>query len=154
MEAKGAKPPFETNCRIVASAATLARAEEIVGSIEAAFLQFRDPGLNEFSVKPLKGRDLKRGLYRFSFRVFDERHSSVLSSEELTSIFHFPNVPVETPKLKVVKSREAPPPVNLPGEGVLIGYNLFRGEKRDAYITEDDRRRHFYIIGQTGTGKT
>ncbi|MBI2055448.1 MAG: type IV secretion system DNA-binding domain-containing protein, partial [Candidatus Sungbacteria bacterium] len=154
IEAKGSKPLFETNVRIVASAATAERAEEIVRNIEAAFLQFRDPGLNEFSVKPLKGRELRRGFYRFSFRIFDEGYSSVLSSEELTSIFHFPNVPVETPKLKVVKSREAPPPVNLPAAGILVGYSLFRGERRDVYITEDDRRRHFYIIGQTGTGKT
>lgn len=154
IETKGSKALFETNIRIVASAPTRLRAEEIVRSVEAAFLQFRDPGLNEFVEKSASGRQLEKILYRFSFRVFDERNFSILSAEELTSIFHFPNVPLETPKLKVVKAREAPPPVNLAPEGVLLGTSLFRGETKEVRITEDDRRRHLYIIGQTGTGKT
>ncbi len=154
MESKGAKPLFEANVRIVASAANRVRAEEIVRSIESVFLQFGSQGGNEFQSRAASGRELERALYQFSFRVFDARSSSVLSSEELTSLFHFPNVPLETPKLGVVKAREAPPPVNLPASGILLGYSLFRGETKEARITDDDRRRHFYIIGQTGTGKT
>ncbi len=154
IEAKGGKPLFETNVRIVTAASSRERAEEILQGIAGAFLQFKDPGLNEFEVRLAKGRQLERVIYRFSFRVFNEREGFVLSSEELTSLFHFPNVPVETPKLKVVKSRQAPPPVNLPEEGLALGTSVFRGETREVRITEDDRRRHLYIIGQTGTGKS
>ncbi len=154
MESKGSKTLFEANIRVIASAPTRARAEEIVKSIEGAFLQYRDPTLNEFQTQPLGGRQLEKAIYQFSFRIFDPHNSAVLSSEELTSLYHFPNVPLETPKLKVVKAREASPPVNLPNEGILIGYNVFRGETREARLTENDRRRHVYVIGQTGTGKT
>ena len=77
-----------------------------------------------------------------------------MSTEELTSIFHFPNVLVETPKLKILKAREAPPPANLPDEGLLLGYNIFRAERSEIRMLDDDRRRHLYVIGQTGTGKT
>ncbi len=151
---KAARPLFEANLRIAASAPTQARAQAIVQDIAAAFHQFRDPGLNEFSLKTLSGRRLERSLYQFSFRIFDSGSEAVLSSEELTSVLHFPNVPIETPKLKVVKSREAPPPVNLPGSGVKLGMSVFRGETREVAMTDDDRRRHLYLIGQTGTGKS
>lgn len=151
---KASRPLFEANLRIAASAPSKARAEEIIREIGAAFHQFSDPGLNEFALKTLSGRRLERSLYHFSFRIFDPAAAGVLSSEELTSILHFPNAPIETPKLKVVKSREAPPPVNLPPVGIRLGRSVFRGETREVAMTDDDRRRHLYLIGQTGTGKS
>lgn len=154
IEAKGGKPLFETNIRIISSAKTRARAEEILGSIAGVFHQFADPGLNEFSVDAPSGRRLKNSLYYFSFRIFDRSRSALLSSEELASLFHFPNVPVETPKLNVLKARDAAPPLALPAEGLLLGANTYRGETQKVRIADEDRRRHFYIIGQTGTGKS
>ncbi|OGZ02327.1 MAG: hypothetical protein A2390_01575 [Candidatus Liptonbacteria bacterium RIFOXYB1_FULL_36_10] len=38
--------------------------------------------------------------------------------------------------------------------GVLIGESVFRGEKKPIYISDNDKRRHVYVVGQTGTGKT
>jgi type IV secretory pathway TraG/TraD family ATPase VirD4 len=35
-----------------------------------------------------------------------------------------------------------------------LGDALFRGEMRPVYMTDEDRRRHLYIVGQTGTGKS
>src|SRR3989344_5815076 len=40
------------------------------------------------------------------------------------------------------------------GEVTLFGETDFRNQKRRFGIKEDDRRRHMYIIGKTGTGKT
>ncbi|MBI2056133.1 MAG: DUF87 domain-containing protein [Candidatus Sungbacteria bacterium] len=154
MEGKAGKALFETNIRIVASAADIPRAEAILQSLEVAFAQFTDPNLNGFSVERLHNKSLKNLLFNFSFRIYDGRSRAVLSTEELTSIFHFPNVTIETPHIKSMKAKEAPAPVNVPGEGLLLGYNTFRGEKRDIRLSDDDRRRHLYIIGQTGTGKT
>ncbi|OHA10112.1 MAG: hypothetical protein A3A44_01695 [Candidatus Sungbacteria bacterium RIFCSPLOWO2_01_FULL_60_25] len=154
IETKGAKPLFEANVRIIGSAATEERATAIVHDIGAAFLQHTDPGLNEFVVRPLAGRERSRSLFRFSFRLFDPKTALILSSEELTSIWHLPNVPLEAPKLRAVKAREAPPPVSMLRAGLRLGTSVFRGETRDAYLGEDDRRRHLYIVGQTGTGKT
>jgi type IV secretory pathway TraG/TraD family ATPase VirD4 len=78
----------------------------------------------------------------------------ILSSEEIASFFHLPAASTETPKIKWLKSKEAPPPPNLPKGGVLIGESVFRGETKPVYITDDDRRRHVYLVGQTGTGKS
>jgi hypothetical protein len=154
VEAKAAKALFEANIRIVSSAATKARAEEILRALAAPFSQFSDPVGNGFKAIEEKGRLQKDIIFDFSFRVFDERRLVVLNSEELTSILHFPNSPLETPHIKGIKAREAPPPANIPTQGLILGYNLFRGETREIKMMRDDRRRHFYIIGQTGTGKT
>lgn len=154
VENKAAKPLFEVNLRLIASARESSQAEEILRNLEAAFSQFDEPTLNMFKIKRLSGNSLKNLFYRFSFRIFSESESSLLSSEELTSLLHFPNVELETPKIKVVKAKESSPPADLPREGVLLGYNPFRGAETPIYITKDDRRRHLYILGQTGTGKT
>jgi hypothetical protein len=154
LEAKAGKPLFETNIRLVSSAATRPRAEEILRGLEFAFAQFLDQNLNGFTVVGPGEKGLKDLFFNFSFRNFREKDLMVLGGDELTSVFHFPNVPIETPKIKGVKAREAPPPNDLPGEGVLLGYSMFRGDTQDIKLTDEDRRRHLYIIGQTGTGKT
>jgi len=154
LEGKASKALFEANIRLVASAPNESRAKAILQGLEVAFAQFSDQNLNSFLMEEAKPRQLKNLIFNFSFRTFEEKQKIILSTEELTSIFHFPNVPIETPHIKGVKAREAPPPINLPQEGVILGYNLFRGEKREVRLLEEDRRRHLYIIGQTGTGKT
>lgn len=155
LDGKAGKAIFETNVRLIASAPTLERARSILQGLEIAFAQFADPSLNSFEVQRTNSaKSLKQLLFNFSFRSFDESDVVVLGAEELTSIFHFPNVPLETPKLKIQKAREASAPADLPREGLLIGYNQFRGEKSEVRILDDDRRRHLYVIGQTGTGKS
>lgn len=154
IETKGSKPLFETNIRLVASAGTRERALSILQDLAAALFQFSEPGMNELEMRPVTGRRAPSALYQFSFRIFDPGSSSVLSSEELASIFHFPNAPLEAPQIVAVRAREAPPPPNLPASGVLVGLNSYRGEEREVRIAEDDRRRHLYLVGQTGTGKS
>jgi len=154
LENKASKALFETNIRLVASAASQDRADGILQGLELACAQFTDPNSNNFTVERAGVRGFKSFAFDFSFRAFNEGKNVVLASDELTSIFHFPNVPTETPNVKILKAREAPPPPNLPAEGLLLGYNMFRGEKRDIRMLDEDRRRHLYVIGQTGTGKT
>lgn len=154
LENKASKSLFETNIRIIASAGTRVRAEGILQGLQLAFAQFTDPNSNSFYARQATGAALKDAVFDFSFRLFDERNMMVLGSEELTSLFHFPSVPMATPNVKGVKAREAPPPPTLPSDGILLGYNVFRNETREIRMRDEDRRRHLYVIGQTGTGKT
>lgn len=154
LEQKSSKPLFEVNIRAIASAATRDRAQSILDGIEATFAQFTDSHSNNFFAQKCDGSSFKKLVFNFSFRTFDPWYTAILSSEELTSIFHFPNVPLETPHLRVLKSQEAPAPGNLPTSGLLLGYNMFRSQKADIRMQDEDRRRHLYIIGQTGTGKS
>ena len=150
------KPGFEVNIRLMGVAKDRQRSEEILRNLESSFSQFMS-GLNGFGfVKAKKGRNLKQIIYDFSFRNFRRGQSIILNSEELTSIYHLPLSHIESPYIKWVKTKEAPPPSELPDAGLLsLGEAVYRGEKRKVYVaSEEDRRRHFYIIGQTGTGKT
>ncbi|HOY11209.1 MAG TPA: type IV secretion system DNA-binding domain-containing protein, partial [Candidatus Paceibacterota bacterium] len=38
--------------------------------------------------------------------------------------------------------------------GLVLGQSIFRGVEKTIRVTDEDRRRHTYIIGQTGTGKS
>ena len=150
------KQLFETNIRIVVSAQDQTRAEEILNHLKGAFGQFFLAAMNSFNPVEIKGANLKKMVYDFSFRNFNPVQNNILNIEELTSIYHFPTIHTETPHIKMVKSKMAAPPSDLPEKGLnLIGSINFRGEKKDVYLaSRDDRRRHFYVIGQTGAGKT
>jgi len=152
IERKSALPAFRVNVRLLASARTEARAEEILSHIENAFTQFEYTEVNSFRVK--KRVRLKRAAFDYIFRNFDSEHAMILSAEETATVFHFPISVTETPKIKWLKAGIAPPPINIPKEGLPLGYNDYRGARSDIRITDNDRRRHMYVIGQTGTGKS
>ena len=121
-------------------------------NLSAAFLQYNMPPFNGF--RPKK-RDKNDVLKDYIFRVFRDYGSrSILNTEELSSVWHLPTPYVETPNIKWLVSKKAPPPVNLPTDGLLIGRSIYRGEETKVFMQRDDRRRHMYVIGRTGSGKT
>ena len=153
-EEKASKVVFECNIRLISSAKTLTGADGILRGLGSAFLQFSNPEGNSLKFKELSGRKLRKLIERFSFRTFDEGNILKLNVEEIASIYHFPYLKRAAPMVRTLKAREAAPPVNIPREGVLVGKSSFRGEEAEIRVKKDDRRRHFYIIGQTGTGKS
>jgi len=152
VEMKLSKPLFQVNVRLMASATNPVEAQSILESLAGGFSQFASPERNFFKIT--KPKNLQKIIHQFSFREFDSKTSMVLNSEELVSIFHLPTVFTEVAKIKWLKSKEAEPPANLPEKGLLLGTSLFRGQVKPVYLTDKDRRRHLYIIGQTGTGKS
>ena len=151
LESKISKPLLALNIRVVASALNNIQADMILDGVLNGFSQFSSPRRQEFKI--VKPRNIKDFFYNFSFRDFDENQNVVLNTEELASVFHLPTATSDIPKIKWAKAKEAPPPV-LPDSGTLVGESDFRNEHKPVYITEEDRRRHVYLIGQTGTGKT
>jgi len=155
IQAKAAKPLFDTNIRLIVSASDQTRADQLLQDFHEIFVQFSSPDLNNFVVSKVpKGRFLDRILFNFSFRLFYDSNTSVLSSEEIASFYHFPLLTTSAPKLKYLKAKSAEPPPNLPRDGLVLGKNIFRGQESIVKMTEEDRRRHLYTIGQTGTGKS
>ena len=152
IEDKANKTGFYTNIRLLASADTQERAEEILSQMENSFSQFENSEINYFQVK--KRTKEKEVSFNYIFRNFEKENSVILSTAEIASIFHFPISTTETPKIKWLKSGSAPPPVDIPEEGILLGYNNYRGVNTEIRISDNDRRRHLYTIGQTGTGKS
>jgi hypothetical protein len=154
LEFKASKPLFRLNIRLVASSNEEITADQILSALESPFHQFTNPGFNEFYYFRPKGSYLKKVFYQFAFRLFDRRQSFLLNTEEVTSFFHFPTSYIKNPIIHWLSARSAPPPSNLPQEGIILGENIYQGIKSIIRITRNDRRRHIYVIGQTGTGKT
>lgn len=152
---KVSAPILECSIRVVSSAGTREAAEEIISDIEASFNQFKSGPGNEITWKRLEKTALGKFLRSFSLRLFDEDAVLPLNIKELTTIMHFPSTKLKSaPALKQAKAGTAPAPVGLPASGLLLGVNRVRGEDTKIFVTPDDRLRHFYTIGQTGTGKT
>ena len=147
-------PGFETLIRIVACSDSKPRSEAIVGGIVSAFSQFNSPELNGFKVNMFK--DAKKLVIDYTFRFFPLKNASnILNSVELASIFHLPEqnaIPNSQVERQLTKQVDGP--ARLATEGVFLGTNEFRGNKKPIYLDDDDRRRHMYVIGQTGMGKS
>lgn len=152
IEKKLSKQVFLVNVRLVVSAPSQFRAEEILNSFSGSFEQFSAPLRNELKFN--KPRNQSDFIYKFIFREFDNGQTMTLGTDELISLFHLPTSTTEIPRIKWLKFREVAPPSNLAKEGVLIGKSVFRKEEKLVYMGDDDRRRHVYMVGQTGTGKT
>jgi hypothetical protein len=153
---KTSKTLFSVDIRILASSQNKESAERILESLLGAFGQYGSAQGNEFKFIRLKKQALKKMFYNFSLRAFDIKKSIILNTEELASLYHLSLESLKIPKIKKLKTIKAPLPVELPSQGpVILGETSFRDEVKKVYFANDaDRRRHFYIIGQTGTGKT
>jgi len=90
----------------------------------------------------------------FIYRSFHEKNRLILNTEEMASFWHLPLHSTEAPNIKWLSGRQAPPPTNLPTEGLNLGFVDYRGIKQEIFLKEADRRRHLYIIGKSGSGKS
>ncbi|MBR2994229.1 DUF87 domain-containing protein [Candidatus Saccharibacteria bacterium] len=147
-------PAFETLIRVIASSDNKSRSEAIMGGIVSAFSQFNSPELNGFKVNTF--RDPKKIAIDYTFRFFPLRNrSSILNSVELASIFHLPEqsaIPNSQVERQLTKQVDGP--ARLATEGIFLGTNEFRGVEKAIYLDDKNRRRHMYVIGQTGMGKS
>ena len=145
---------MKANIRVIASAETKERAETILREIESSFNQFTEAASNSFVFEKFSGNDLKKLFHDFSFRSLSSDKILPMNLKELASVFHFPVGIGSQPQLKEAKSGIAPAPIEIPQEGILLGVNSYRGKDTEIHLAREDRMRHFYVIGQTGTGKT
>lgn len=84
---------------------------------------------------------------------------TILSSTELSDLYHLPNTNLtKTEGLVKSRSRELATPLSIKHSGtkldVVVGANAFGGEVQEIGMTLEQRQKHTYIIGKTGTGKT
>jgi len=151
IENKISKPGFLTTIRMVVSSSSKEAAEAHLTNIVSAFGQF--DGLNSFTKNKhwLKGGFITDFIYRF---LPARGNNSVLTSEELAGLFHFPNKSITTPHIHWLNAKRAPAPAQIAASGLYLGMSSFRGLSKPVYIQKDDRRRHMYVIGKTGVGKS
>lgn len=154
IEAKTRHPGYEVLIRVVVSSNTAAHSQALLKNIVAAFSLFDSPSFNGFKFAITK--NIEELVTAYIFRFFPQSLTqSILNSVELATIFHLPdqkNIP--TSQVQRQLSKQVDGPTQLMDEGFLLGYNEFRGTKKPIRLSTNDRRRHTYIIGQTGTGKS
>jgi len=155
IENKCSKSGFSTTIRVVVSSPTEEMANVHLNNIKSSFEQFSSD-LNSFGKRRIwwKTGFMVDFIYRYQPMFRWGGNKTVLNSEELATIFHFPNKQIETPHINWLYSKRAPAPIKISKEGLYLGKSNYRGVTRPVHISEDDRRRHLYVIGKTGTGKT
>lgn len=145
---------FEVVLRVVVSSNISQKAQSILSQIIASFSLFDAPGKNGFKYVPSK--DIEGLVTSYIMRFFPQHNRSmVLNAVELASLFHFPDQS-NIPTSQVVKqaSKQVDGPRNIPEDGLLLGFNVFRGARKPIRLATGDRQRHLYAVGQTGTGKS
>lgn len=153
VEAKAEKQGFQVVIRVLSKSRDSARAVQIFEGIAASFRQYATAHLNAFSLNLSK--QPATVFTQMKARYMSQLHEEILNIEEIASLYHLPNTAGEATSLFVTTAGKLPPPVDLPiGEGTLFARTNYRGESHEFGILPRDKRRHAYIIGRTGTGKT
>ena len=153
IETKCNKPGFETAVRIVSVAPSKELAKNNISNMKSALTQFESPW-NKLSTRKIrfKGWFMDDYIYKYPV-IWWSKGMTILSADEIASLFHFPNRTVETPNIYWLKSKKAAAPDSEEG-GLYIGENYYRGIRKKFHMSPKDRQRHFYIVGQTGVGKS
>ena len=156
---KATQSGFDTVIRVLASSKHSDRVQDILNSMFVSFNAFKGKGMNRFDnrrIVPLDVINSPLMRHNFKYRMGDLwEKNSILCSEELATIFHFPDARYnKIPTIKWLDYKVLPPPINLPEEGIVLGNSVYRGMSKEVRIMREDRTRHFYVIGKSGSGKS
>lgn len=160
------KQGFATEIRLLTKAADPLQSRELLFALGGAFSVFDNGNGNSLRVnRPLPP------LRPLLFNLIKERRLSLfraweyLNTSELASIYHLPNTTVSGIRnLAWGRTFLGEPPENLPiavgaseaqkKEINFFGKTEFKNKQVTFGIKRPDRRRHMYIIGKTGVGKS
>ncbi len=151
LQDKSTKIGFRTTVNIMAVAPQKQEAQLELANILSVFSQYNTANSNGFRAKRIKRF---RDFMIHTLLRAPQGKGMILNTAELTSLFHPPNFSIDTPGIIWLMARFAPAPPNTPADGILLGENVFRGQHKKIYLQNEDRRRHVYSIGMTGTGKS
>lgn len=154
IEDKTRYPGYETLIRVIASSNTSGKSQTLLNNVVSAFSLFDSASHNGFKFTVSKNID--EFVTAYLFRFFPQQvNQNILNTVELATIFHLPTQnSIPTSQVQRQAAKQVDGPTNMMEEGFLLGYNEFRGVKKPIRLANNDRRRHTYIIGQTGTGKS
>jgi hypothetical protein len=156
---KISKPGLMAEIRIITSAPEKGIAKMHMDNIIGAFDQYSNPGINKLKKKKSPKSKEKSFLYDVIYRRTPEDENTILNLEELAGLYHFPNKDISTPNINWLLSKELIADNDISSDidskdTIWVGNNHFRGKKKAICFERDERRRHSYILGQTGTGKS
>ncbi len=155
IQKKASKVGFDTKIRLLVVSNDLKIAKSHLQNLLNSFAQFTDQSGNRLQKLKYPFRNIQTEIFDFVLRRFGNPNLAViLNTEELATLYHFPNKNIATPNIQWLSAKTAAAPANTPTEGRLLGENIYRGENRKIFIKDSDRMQHLYCIGKTGVGKT
>ncbi len=157
IEEKNSKAGLDVNIRLVASARDLPRAKVFLNNMISVFSQYNYYQYgNVFTNKiSFYNNLIQKYLIRdFIYRRFKPNMGFILNTEELASLYHPPLASAETPNIQWLMAKYSSAPSNIPGEGIILGKNNYRAVTTEIKMKREDRRRHTYVIGKSGVGKS
>lgn len=147
------RPLFAAIVRVAAKAGDPVRALELARAVGGALGVLEDPAGN--ALLPLANSDYPDPLHELDLldRV-SHRTGMLLSSAELAGLVHLPNASLKAERLvrRARKTRSAPGIVA--GGELVLGANLHEGRETAVTLSADQRSRHLYLVGASGTGKS
>lgn len=154
IENKTRYPAYEVLIRVVASSNTAGKSQALMNSVVSAFSLFDSTANNGF--KFAVSKNIEEFVTAYIFRFFPQSvNQNILNTVELATLFHLPDQSsIPTSQVQRQAAKQVDGPTQIMDEGFLLGYNEFRGVKKPIRLAANDRRRHTYVIGQTGTGKS
>lgn len=156
VDEKWDKTGFETIIRVIATGNNKSMVESEMQNIVSSFTQFNYPDFNKFRITKYadKNKLIKNYIFRYFKKPFYLKQM-ILNTEEIASIFHLPHIKYNwTPEIKWQNFKIVKAPNNIPKDWILLWHNIYRWVKKEIRIKNEDRFRHFYVIWQTGTGKS
>lgn len=158
IQEKSTKLGYQVKIRVLYTGTNETTARMRMQAMVGTFKQFNTTNLNGFQSKyPSFDKDRAAN---YTNRSFDDK-GFILNIEELASLYHLPHTNVETPNIVWANSKTAEPPSNLPTQSKHgaeqispFGVTNFRGDNQIFGPLRSDRGRHYYILGQTGVGKS
>jgi TraM recognition site of TraD and TraG/Type IV secretory system Conjugative DNA transfer len=154
LEEKASRAGFGVTVRVVGSGSSSIRAKQIVETILPAFQIYDINPLNGF--KKEKKVDNQSTL-NFLIRAPKWRNTMILNTEELCSLWHLPNYNVNNPFIDWLQAKRPSLPLEIPGPGpgnIYIGTARSGMQEKDVYMKTEDRFRHIYALGGSGSGKS
>ena len=150
---KAAQRLFKTSIRVLVASESAASLNPRLESIVGALSNFNTLDLNELKV--IKRYQDSSAVNQFTNRSLSP--SFLLSVQELATIFHLPDEKEVPNIIHVLSKKEAPPkelPIDDDGTISLFGETNFRDKRVPFGIHYEDRRRHLYLLGKSGSGKS
>ncbi len=153
---KSTKDYFSVSIKLAYLTDSMAKAEQRLRALSEAFSPFDTDDLNSF-----KTVGVSRGKAFLQYYQARKRHPSFqINTEELATLYHFPNADL-IPHIAHVLARKGQPPLDLPVKGTdkdesisFFGTTNFHNQNNIFGMKRTDRQRHLYVIGKSGVGKS
>jgi hypothetical protein len=150
---KVGRPLFACVIRVAAHSASPERAMLIARSIGWALNALANPPVNRLI--PLDNDDYPDDVHEADLlRRSTHRSGMILSSSELVSLVHPPSSSVRIEKLVRETGKTRPASATATGHDYVLGSNAHAGRLAEVSLSEDQRSRHMYVVGASGTGKS